>query len=647
MNNVVGVAAVLGGRAAAVVDGLRQLSQRAAQNVGAAHPVTGDARGVYAMALAAMGSRQAGAEFEAALPGLLAARQQLGEAEESLRVRIRQWILEAYLHYLSETSASDSDAPAKGFVIADMLRGGNTQQAVAASAARAGAKDPALAAAVRKEQDLRTEMVASFRALQRLATMSPDQLAEQKENPAVLRSRIAAISIEHKQLFADIERRFPKYANLINPQPPSLQQTREVIRDGEVLVSVVTTASRSYVWAVPYRGDVVFHSTGLGEDAIAPIVKQLRAALDVGDMAPSQWPMLDLAGAYRIYSALFGPARHLLAGAHTLMVAAGNSLSALPPAVLVTDVYHLPPDKLLPFDRYTDVPWLGNMLATAQLPSVNTLVLLRSANRGAPNRAAFVGFADPVFAASAAASPTTRSVLRGAPGGRVTEQALRSTTNQAWLPYSRLTPLPDTRDEVVAMAMALGADPVKDVVLGAQVTRQRVMQMDLSATRVVAFATHGLLPGDFPGLSQPALALSAPAGIDADRQPLQALLTLEDVLQLKLDADWVVLSACNTAATDGQGGEAVSGLGRGFFYVGTRALLVTHWSVDSESAKDLVSGVFRAYSADPSLTRARALHQAMAHLRKSAAKDAAGNPGYSLAHPLFWAPYALFGEPGR
>ena len=197
------------------------------------------------------------------------------------------------------------------------------------------------------------------------------------------------------------------------------------------------------------------------------------------------------------------------------------------------------------------------------------------------------------------------------------------------------------------MANALGADPSKDVVLGAAVTKQRVMKTDLSKTRIVAFATHGLLPGDFPGLSQPALALSAPAGKDADKEPLEALLTLEDVLQLKLDADWVVLSACNTASGDGQGAEAVSGLGRGFFYAGSKALLVTHWSVDSESAKDLVSHTFASYSKDPAITRAKALQGAMQFIRQTSAKDASGKPSYSQAHPLFWAPYALVGEPGR
>ena len=89
---------------------------------------------------------------------------------------------------------------------------------------------------------------------------------------------------------------------------------------------------------------------------------------------------------------------------------------------------------------------------------------------------------------------------------------------------------------------------------------------------------------------QPALALTAPkvAGIDGD-----GLLTMGEILALKLDADWVILSACNTGAGSGEGAEAASGLGRAFFYAGTRAVLVTNWSVHSQSARLLVTDVIR------------------------------------------------------
>ena len=171
-----------------------------------------------------------------------------------------------------------------------------------------------------------------------------------------------------------------------------------------------------------------------------------------------------------------------------------------------------------------------------------------------------------------------------------------------------------------------------------------VKALDLARYRIVAFATHGLIPGDVDGLTQPALALTAPdvADIDGD-----GLLTVEEILGLKLNADWVVLSACNTAAGAGAGAEAVSGLGRAFLYAGARALLVTNWSVDSASARELVTGVFRRQAGDATLSRAEALRQSMMGLMEgSEVKNEAGETVYTHAHPIFWAPYTIIGDGG-
>ena len=122
---------------------------------------------------------------------------------------------------------------------------------------------------------------------------------------------------------------------------------------------------------------------------------------------------------------------------------------------------------------------------------------------------------------------------------------------------------------------------------------------------------------------------------------------MEKILALKLDADWVVLSACNTAAGAGAGAEAASGLGSAFFYAGTRALLVTNWSVHSASARELITDVFRRQSADPTLSRAEALRQAMMALLDSGSyKGILGRTLFSYAHPLFWAPYSIIGDGG-
>jgi CHAT domain-containing protein len=191
------------------------------------------------------------------------------------------------------------------------------------------------------------------------------------------------------------------------------------------------------------------------------------------------------------------------------------------------------------------------------------------------------------------------------------------------------------------IAVALKADPARDVFVNRQATERNVKGARLDNHKVIAFATHGIASGEVMGLDQPALALSNPA-ITGDTGN-DGFLTMEEVLGLKLDADWVVLSACNTASADGRGSEAVSGLGRAFFYAGARSLLVSNWAVETTSARLLTTELFRRQSENPKLTRAEALRQSMLSLM---GKSAAG-AGFSYAHPAFWAPFSLVGDGGR
>ena len=141
-----------------------------------------------------------------------------------------------------------------------------------------------------------------------------------------------------------------------------------------------------------------------------------------------------------------------------------------------------------------------------------------------------------------------------------------------------LTPLPESREELQSLARSLNAGDAS-LLVGPDATETRVKAASLSDFQVVAFATHGLVTGELEGVSEAVLVLTPPAeGTETD----DGLLTASEVAQLKLNADWVILSACNTAAADGTpGANGLSGLAKAFFYAGSRALLVSHWPVVS------------------------------------------------------------------
>jgi CHAT domain-containing protein len=199
-----------------------------------------------------------------------------------------------------------------------------------------------------------------------------------------------------------------------------------------------------------------------------------------------------------------------------------------------------------------------------------------------------------------------------------------------------LAPLPDTRAEVDAVARSVGASP-GDIHLGAGANESEVKRAVLSQYRIVYFASHALVAGDVVGLAEPSIVLSMPAqASDLD----DGLLTAGEISQLKLNAEWVVLSACNTIAGDKPGAEALSGLARAFFYAGAKSLLVSHWAVESEAAARLMMSTFRILQQNPRLGRSEALRRAMLDYLDDRSTPA-------NAYPAFWAPFAFIGDGAR
>ena len=180
----------------------------------------------------------------------------------------------------------------------------------------------------------------------------------------------------------------------------------------------------------------------------------------------------------------------------------------------------------------------------------------------------------------------------------------------------------------------------EDIFLHQKASVKQVMTMDLPNRKVVMFATHGLVPGELNGLTQPALAMSSP---EVTGDPDDGLLTMDQVLTLKLDADWVVLSACNTASGDGAGSEAVSGLGRAFFFAGAKALLVSNWPVDSAASRTLMTDLFKRQQSK-GMSKAEALKESMVAQIEQGGLVEGKSMKYSYAHPLFWAPFVVVGD---
>ena len=637
------LALAMSGRAAEAVTRLREAYDFRIRNFPKGHPQTDETFGLLALARRRAGdSVQALADFQLAVPPLLRGTLEHDAGGAGLGDRTRT-ILEEYLDLLLEQG--DRQSLIEAFRIADAARGGTVQRALLSSGARAAAGNPALADLVRREQDA-VQQLAVVEG--RLAAYMGTRLSErpqaliQSTRTEVTRLRAARVALRN-----EIAQRFPAYASLMTPSPPTMAQAQKALRSGEALLAVWLGPQRGAVWVIPREGESVGRVIPVSSLQIAESIRALRHAMDRSIRTLGEIPEFDLDLAHQLYLTLLAPVEPAWRDAKYLLVAPHGPLAQLPLSLLVTAPHSLTSEQENTplFSSYRAVPWLARRVAVSQLPSVASLVTLRDLPPPPARRRPFVGFGDPWFSLRQAGHEgVDLAVVRQAPLlVPVTRQIAPAVRGMDHANLASLPPLPETADEVRSIASALHADPVADVFLGPRANEQMVMALDLSNRRVVVFATHGLVPGDLDGLTEPALALSAPevAEVQGD-----GLLTMGKILGLRLNADWVVLSACNTAAADGEGAEAVSGLGRAFFYAGTRALLVSNWPVESTSARALTTTIFRIQAEKPMLTRADALRRAMLELIDGPGFVEGDRRLFSYAHPIFWAPFTLVGDGG-
>jgi CHAT domain-containing protein len=511
---------------------------------------------------------------------------------------------------------SATQALADSYEIVQRASASAAASAVSKLAARFAAGSGELAQFVRKDQDLTAQAEALDQEVIAFVSKPPAQRSAAAEER--VRIRIAQVKAEREKLQQIFNERFPDYATLSRPQPVSVPDTQALLADDEALL-VLDFGDKSYAWVITAH-DAHWTELKVPAKDLNAQVRTLRAWLT----DPRKQFDPDLA--YRIYQATFGPFADQIAAKIRLSVISNGALTSLPPPLLVTKD---PSGKQL-----KDVDWLVRSHAVTVLPSVASLKILRGSSQTSAARKPMIAFADPVFSKAARAKARQQIAMRSI------TSFYRGTQVDVAEIGEDLPQLPGTRKEVTAIAAELKT-ATGDVRLGLNATESAVKQAKLDQYRIIYFATHGLVSGDLEQFAkskaEPALALTIPAKpTDFD----DGLLTASESAQLKLDADWVVLSACNTAAEEKPGAEALSGLARAFFYAGARSLIVSHWSVDDEATARLMVGTFRASTRDPKLSHAEALRLAMLAMIEKARSE-------NDADPRLWAPFVVVGEPDK
>lgn len=560
---------------------------------------------------------------------------------------------ESARHKKKRPSDSNYRDVGETFMFAQDVFKAGASGAIAETAARrlVERQDPTLGALARKRQSL-FEKYRSLHSttVSRIALSAPDK---PKLIPSAgAEERRELIRIEIEKIDQRLLEEAPGFFYMMFPGPLSGSETMATLRSDEAILFLIPTEFGTHSYLV-WKGGGNWHRSPLTAQEIAKPVQRLLwdvgASVEVNPADEADWLdeadgkyTFDRKTAHMLYNELIKPHAEILKSKTHLFVAADGPLQSLPLSMLVVEppvgADHDP-------ESLRSTAWFADSIATVSIPSVNAWKLLRRQNRQAGLAPQFAGFGDPLLEGQAQSrgSGLTRR-LRGSQSPSISKVfdrvQSRSGNSSGVLTDSLrgLSRLPGTAEELEAIRLALNA-PQEAVIMGNAATEAAVKTADLSRVDILAFATHGLVAGEVKGASEPGLVLTPPAKASAGND---GLLTATEVSRLDLRADWVILSACNTAAGDGSEGAAgFSGLAQAFFLAGAGNLLASHWPVRDDVAALLTVRTIEIHRDNPELSKAQSFHQAMREIRNDASADSEID---SWAHPNAWAPFVIIGD---
>ena len=546
-----------------------------------------------------------------------------------------------YLHLLArlESPGAEDRADALSAVqLARRAERGAAFQLLAQRLAAGGSGE--LAALVRERQDLIQQLTALENELDESyglpADERPDGLFDR------LREEVEALQQKESAISERLQREFPAYAEFEGSRLADLASLQQVLRPEEAALAWVLGDEESYLLIVPREGDLQIKALAVTEEQVAEQVQQLHRALDLAD--PEHYGELapfPAAVAAQLFGQLFGSDwQNELKGVERLLLVPEGPLTRLAFPVLLTE----PPQQaeLAAYSReYQAAPWLVRRFAVSVLPSLSALTALRGEAGESQATEPFLGVGDPLLddhpaetRGAAKAQAEHLLLVRDLRGAAQLQPPPASPSDirrlRLELIRQKLFRLPDTAEELQRIAQLLRAGD-QALLLREAATEQRVKQTPLDAYGIVSFATHGVLAGELGRGIEPGLVLTPPPEATEEDD---GFLALSEVARLNLNADWVVLSACNTGAGADQG-EGLTGLAKAFTYAGAKALLVSHWAVGSAATVELMEQLFRGY-------REKQLSRAEAHRQAMLAMIGSGDPLFR--HPSLWAPFVVVGD---
>ncbi|MBO0861764.1 MAG: CHAT domain-containing protein [Chloracidobacterium sp.] len=532
----------------------------------------------------------------------------------------RQEYYQSYIDILAEQHRQNPAAgfDATAFALSERERARSLLELLTES--RADIRQGVDSSLLERERSL--QQLLNAKAAAQFALLNRKHTPEQAEATA---KEIDSITTEYEELRAQIRARNPRYTALTQPQPLSLAEIqRQALDENTLLIEYSLGEQRSYLWLVSQRSIDSYELPPRAElEAATRRVYELLTAHPKRGTPPD--PQF-IAQARALSGMLLGPVAQRLGGKRLVVVAPG-ALSYLSFAALPA-----PGDKERPDGGYE--PLIAKY-EVVSIPSASVLSIIRREMEGRRRAAKSVAvLADPVFDAS---DPRLESAKKGNSSGESQAAPAADVESSELMRAVRTMNFSDSRAGFVRLAFSR-QEAESIIALTPQGTgleatdfaasRDLAMSREMGQYRILHFATHGLLNSEHPELSGLVFSL-----VDREGKPQDGFLRLNEIYNLQLNADLIVLSACETGLGKEIKGEGLIGLTRGFMYAGAPRVVASLWNVDDLATAALMKLFYQGMLKD-GLPAGAALRAAQLELSREK----------RWASPYYWAGFVLHGE---